>query len=228
MTSPEPPISKLDLKTKFFCWILYLVVRALLLTYRFKVHQLNFQTQAASHHPQNSFCLALWHEHLFASILAHRHLPVAPLASLSKDGELVTFVMDRLGFRTIRGSSSRRGPEARMDLAEAAQTGLITAITVDGPKGPRHRVKGGVIDVARKTGVAILPVHAAAAQTWVFKKSWDQFKIPKPFSTIHVVYGEPIMIPEETQGLAFGDAKSKVKKALVDLESQWHSVTRHH
>lgn len=227
MTNTETTSVKLDLKTKVFCWILYIVVRILLVTYRFKVHHLEFQKQAAAYHPQNSFCLALWHEHLFASILAHRHLPVAPLASLSKDGELVTFVMDRLGFKTIRGSSSRRGPEARMDLSEAAQTGLITAITVDGPKGPRHRVKGGVIDIARRTGVAILPVHAASAQTWVFKKSWDQFKIPKPFSTIHVVYGEPIVIAAETQGLAFGDAKTRLKKALQDLESEWQALNQH-
>src|SRR5690606_8909652 len=144
---------------------------------------------AEKHHARGSFALALWHEYLFAGIVAHRHQRFAPLASLSSDGDIVTFVMDRLGFRTIRGSSSRRGEEARFDMVDALEQGWFTAITVDGPRGPRRRVKGGIVDVARRSQVAILPMMAIADRHWELTKSWDRFKIPKPFCRIVLRYG---------------------------------------
>lgn len=231
MESPSPESQPtdlrptLELKTRVLAWMIFIFVRLILLTYRFKFHHVHHQNQAAALHAKGSYCLAVWHEHLLSSILAHRRFPCAPLASLSKDGDLVAFVMNRLGYRTIRGSSSRRGPEARGELIDAVEEGLIPAITVDGPRGPRHVVKGGVIDIARRTGVAVLPLHAASRSSWVLKKSWDQFQIPRPFSTIHVVYGEPMVFREDIQGLEFGHAKGEVRKSLLALEGQWRVLT---
>ena len=209
-------------KLKFYaaCWTLYTVVRLLASTYKIRFFYEEGTHKAKSHHSQGSYCMALWHEYLLASIIAHRKMPFAPLASLSKDGDLVTFVMDRLGFQTIRGSSSRRGEEARDELVEITSKGWFTAITVDGPRGPRRRVKGGIVDVARRSHVAVLPLVAAADREWVLTRSWDQFKIPKPFARIAVQYGEPIIIPETTQGLAFGEAKKSIRDALISAEEE--------
>jgi lysophospholipid acyltransferase (LPLAT)-like uncharacterized protein len=219
-----------DLKIYLASWILYLVVRVLALTYRIRFFAAEHREAAQKLHPRGSFCLALWHEQLFAGILAHRKMPFAPLASLSKDGDIVTFVMDRFGFRTVRGSSSRGGPEARDGLVAITDEGWFTAITVDGPKGPRRRVKGGIVDVARRSGVAIVPMCAVADRQWVLTKSWDQFKIPKPFARIAVAYGEPIPVPPDTQGLAFGEVKNRVKAGLDQTEARageelgsWHA-----
>ena len=199
-------------------WLVYLLVRALAATYRVRFVGLDAREAARAQHNQGSFCLALWHEQLFAGIIAHRGQAFAPLASLSADGDIVTFVMDRLGFRTIRGSSSRRGQEARDDMVEITEQGWFTAITVDGPKGPRRRVKGGIVDVARRTGVAALPMIAMADRQWVLRRSWDQFKIPKPFAHVVVCYGEPIMVASEAHGLAFGEAKARIKAGLETAE----------
>ena len=201
-------------------WFIYLLVRALAATYRLRFVGLDAKEAGRAHHGKGSFCLALWHEQLFAGIIAHRGQAFAPLASLSADGDVVTFVMDRLGFRTIRGSSSRRGKEARDDMVEITEQGWFTAITVDGPKGPRRRVKGGIVDVARRTGVAILPMIATADRQWVLRRSWDQFKIPKPFARIVVCYGEPILVAAEAHGLAFGEAKASIRAGLKTAEQR--------
>ncbi len=200
-------------------YLLLAAARLLRASYRFRIVGAEHRAAAAAAHPSGSFCLALWHEQLFGSILAHADQPFAPLASLSSDGDLVTFVMNRLGFQTVRGSSSRRGEEARDDLVEITTKGWFTALTVDGPRGPRRRVKGGVVDIARRSGVAVLPLITTADREWVMRRSWDQFKVPKPFARVCVSYGEPVIIPAETQGLAFGAAKARIRAGLASAEA---------
>lgn len=200
--------------------LLSVLVRVLKLTYRIRVFGAEHRETAIAHHHAGSFCIALWHEYLLASILTHAGQKIAPLASLSSDGEIVTRVMDRLGYKTVRGSSHRGGTEARDDLVDASENGWFTAVTVDGPRGPRRRVKGGVIDVARRTGVSVLPLVAAADREWILTKSWDQFRIPKPFARIAVQYGTPVAVSKDTQGLAFGHAKQQVRVELEVCEEK--------
>lgn len=199
-------------------WLLYLIVRALALTYRVKIFHVDGTTQAKALHKSGSYCLAIWHEYLFASIVIHRGQPFAPLASLSKDGDVATFILKRLGYRTIRGSSSRGGKEARSELIDVTSQGWFTAITIDGPRGPRRVVKSGVIDIARRSGVAIVPLVAAADREWVFRRSWDQFKLPKPFARIAVQYGDPIVVPQGTEGAAFDACKDVLHEKLLQVE----------
>lgn len=200
-------------------YLLLAVAQLLRWSYRIRVVGAEHRAAAASAHAQGSFCLALWHEQIFGSVVAHAGQSFAPLASLSSDGELVTFVMNRWGFQTVRGSSSRGGEAARDDLVDLTARGWFTAITVDGPRGPRRRVKGGVVDVARRSGVAILPLATCADREWLFTKSWDQFKIPKPFARVCVSYGPPVSVPAATQGLAFGAAKAAVRSGLAAAEA---------
>lgn len=198
--------------------IIYTIILVIRRTYRVRYFDGANRDEAKKTHPAGSYCLALWHEYLFAGILTHAGEKIAPLASLSADGEIVTRVMNKLGYRTIRGSSHRGGEAARDELTQFTNEGWFTAITVDGPRGPRRRVKGGVVDVARRTGVKIIPMVAAADREWVMSRSWDQFKIPKPFAKIAVQYGQPIDVPPDTQGLAFGDAKQRVRAGLEQYE----------
>ncbi len=211
--------AKLPLKTQLIAFALWLVARLLLASYRIVVIGQQHRDAAAARHAHGSFCIALWHEHLFASILAHHGQRFAPLASLSHDGDLVTRVMDRFGFKTVRGSSSRGGGEARDGLVASTEDGWFTALTVDGPRGPRRRVKGGIIDIARRTGVAVLPLTTVASSQWILRRSWDQFKIPKPFAKVVVSYAAPIVVAADTQGLAFGAAKAEVKAGLATAEA---------
>jgi len=207
------------LKTKIAIIAAYFVILVIRKTYSVRFFGTQFRDAAASEHRTGSYCLALWHEFLFAGILTHAGAKIAPLASLSSDGEIVTRVMDKFGFRTIRGSSHRGGEAARDELTQVTNAGWFTAITVDGPRGPRRRVKGGVIDVARRTDVKIIPMVAAADKEWILTRTWDKFKIPKPFARIAVQYGLPVTVKPETQGLAFGDAKQKVRTGLEQCET---------
>lgn len=174
--------------------------------------------QAKAAHPQGVCAFALYHENLFAGIMCHSHRKLAPLASLSRDGDVVTSVLDRLGYYTIRGSSSRGGEKAREELVDIITAGFMPTITVDGPRGPRRMVKGGIVDVARRTGACVISMTPVASRYWTFTKSWDHFRLPKPFSHIIIQYGEPLFFDSSVSGTAFGDAKRKVKEQLENGE----------
>jgi len=194
-----------------------LLLRLLRLTWRFEVLNPENRTAAEKAHPSGGFAMAIWHEHLFATIAAHAGQKFAPLASLSRDGDVVSWVMDHLGFCTLRGSSSRGGTEARLQLIHALEQGYFTALTVDGPRGPRRVAKMGIVEIARRTGAAILPVSTTGARSFIFAKSWDRFRLPLPFTKITVTYGKPILVPTDLQRRQIEPQRQLVDAALNDL-----------
>lgn len=199
---------------KLLAFLIYITVSLFKKTYKFKFTGLEERKRAEKNHPKGAFAVALWHEYLFGAILAHAGQPFCPMTSPSFDGELVSYVMKKWNFNPIRGSTSRRGKEAREEIVAALNDGYYTALTVDGPKGPRRMVRGGIIDIAERAKVAILPLGVAYEKAWVLK-SWDQFKVPKPFSCIYIRYGEPILI-----GSANLINKKHSLKELKELVSQ--------
>ena len=142
------------------------------------------------------FCL--WHNRLAISMIVHRRHPrkLAALVSASKDGALLAAVLGRFGVELIRGSSSRRGPQALLELASHAKRGYDLAVTPDGPKGPRYVVQQGVIALAQVTGLPIIPV-TCNIQPKICLQSWDRFQIPLPFSRCELILNEPIFVPRE-------------------------------
>ena len=195
------------------CW-----VRLCIYTCRIKVRNREQRDLAARHHPQQGFILCLWHEHLLAGIMAHRHDPMAPMASRSRDGELVTRVMTHFAFATVRGSSGKGGEQALDELVTALDKGRFPAITVDGPRGPRRRIKGGVIDLSRRTGAAVLPMVARIRPALTMTRSWDKFQFPLPFARIDISYGTPQRFDADTKGLAFGEARKRLSEDMHRLE----------
>lgn len=187
-------------------------------TYRFHVIGKQHRLKAESLHPQGSFAIASWHEHCFGCILGHAYQNICLLVSRSFDGDITASLAHRLGLKSVRGSSSRGGKAARDEYLEKVQHGLSIAITVDGPKGPRHQTKSGIIDIASKAGIAVLPTTSYAKHSWVLHKSWDQFKIPKPFSKVYIAYGQPILFPKTFEEGEFEKAKEQVARALFNLE----------
>lgn len=212
-----------QIKIAIFSRCLFIVTRCLLASYRYRVIGQENRSAAQRAHPSGSFCLVVWHEHLFATTLAHKGQAFSPLASPSSDGSIASYLMKKLGFIPTRGSSSRGGEAARKQLIEQIQRGISPAITVDGPRGPRRQVKGGAIDIARKTGVAIVPAVAASENPWIFRKSWDQFKIPRPFSRIVLSYGPPIFVPESADAAVFVAVQEQIRSAIDAAEQ--HAVS---
>jgi lysophospholipid acyltransferase (LPLAT)-like uncharacterized protein len=177
--------------------------------------------------PKGNFAIATWHQNAILGITGHRGQGTSIIISPSFDGELVAFVANRLGLGAIRGSSSRGGKLALRSACELIEQGGSVAITVDGPRGPRHEVKPGIVALAFQSGVSILPMNAIADRYWVLHKTWDKFRIPKPFSKVKVIYGEPISLQKE--GLTeqnFDELRVAVANSLHAIEKDAEQFRR--
>jgi len=142
----------------------------------------------------------LWHQQIcVAPYLWRKFFPkrkCVVLTSASKDGVLLGAVVGVFGFDAVHGSSSRRGVAALVALRKAVQAGSDVVITPDGPRGPRLKVKPGVIKVAQMTGCEIRPFKIEFSSYWQLK-TWDRFQIPKPFSKAIITYLDPLAVPDE-------------------------------
>lgn len=135
-----------------------------------------------------------WHGRMLVLAGGLRRPGTGVLVSLSPDGEVIAQVLERLGFRAVRGSSSRRGSEGLRELEAWLARGRSAAITPDGPRGPRHRAQMGTVVLAARSGRAILPLGGAARPAWTLG-SWDRFQIPRPWARAALVFGEPLRVP---------------------------------
>lgn len=165
------------------------------------------------------FILSLWHNELLVPTFCRGKWKAGAIISQSRDGEILTQIMARLNFRSIRGSSSRGGVRALLSAKKAMLFHReVVCITVDGPRGPRHKVKDGAIFLAQMTGVPIIPMRAYIPRAKVFRKAWDHFRLPLPFSRVSVLFGEAYTIPPEPldeEGLARERARLEEKMAAL-------------
>jgi lysophospholipid acyltransferase (LPLAT)-like uncharacterized protein len=134
---------------------------------------------------------AHWHGHELCIVPLVRAYKIATMTSTSKDGQLIDFTIRRLGGATSRGSSTRGGVGALKGLVRLMSQGYRASMAVDGPKGPLHVVKPGVFELSRLARARIVPLGAASSRAIVFEKSWNKARLPKPFSRVRVVFGEP-------------------------------------
>lgn len=138
--------------------------------------------------------VCLWHDELFALMHVRRTLKVVTVVSQSKDGEYLARLLQALGLKTARGSSSKGGLKALLHAARLMrQEKYNGCITVDGPRGPRHRVKPGAIILAFKTPAYIIPTRLFLHKAKIFR-SWDRFQLPLPFSKVDIVFGPPYLL----------------------------------
>lgn len=198
-------------------WLASWLVWALFLTLRpVVIGQAHFDRLLATERP---FVAAFWHGRILGALSlawTYRHLRVTAMVSRSKDGEFISQVSERFGIDSTRGSSSRGGSRAVLEMIRRVQEGYIACFTPDGPRGPRYRVQPGVITVAQKTGTPILPVTYSAKWKKAFR-SWDRFIVPLPFSRLVVVYGEPIPVPAFETPEMFQDKQRELEVSLRQI-----------
>ena len=204
---------------KILSYLLFFFARLFHGSYRYRYFGLEHLDAARARHPQGAYCLASWHEHALAGVLGQMGMPYCFLISKSADGDFVDFICRRLGYETVRGSSSKGGKEARDQLQDVMNRGVSPAFTVDGPRGPRHKPKPGIIKTAMHVGAAILPVAAIAENPWVMAKAWDKTKIPRPFSRIVYQFGPVLELPESLEGEAFDDALRTLEARMKETEA---------
>jgi hypothetical protein len=138
----------------------------------------------------------LWHGHLLPLVHYHRHEGIVVLVSEHADGEYIARVIERNGFDTVRGSSTRGATKGLKGLIRAARAGKDLGLTPDGPRGPARVFKPGALAVAQTTGLPIIPVAVSSSMGWRFR-SWDGFLVPKPLARIRIGYGAPVTVPRD-------------------------------
>ena len=136
---------------------------------------------------------SLWHGHILPLLYQHRDEGVVVMISEHADGELVAQVAERLGFGTVRGSSSRGAARALLEAARAVREGHDLAITPDGPRGPAKSIAPGAAVLAQRTGAQVIGVAAHARSAWRLK-SWDAFMIPRPFARVQIAYSDAMAV----------------------------------
>jgi len=202
-------------------WLVFLLVRVVSATlrYRWTDHSGYFDGSATG---PAIYCV--WHNRLALCLVPyygyakHRnHTPgLAALVSASKDGAFLAAILECFGVQPVRGSSSRRGPQALIELTGWAERGYDLAITPDGPRGPCYVVQEGVMGLAQVTGLPIVP--ASYYLGWKLQaRSWDRFQIPLPFSRCEMVIGKPVRVPREVSDAEREVLRQQLERTLKEL-----------
>jgi lysophospholipid acyltransferase (LPLAT)-like uncharacterized protein len=167
--------------------------------------------------------VAIWHNRLALSMPIwrwwqkdHPQERLAALISASRDGALLARTYSYFGVKPIRGSSSRRGAQALLELTSVLNDGYVVAITPDGPRGPKYKVQPGIISLAQVTGIPIVPVGVSVARKKELR-SWDAFQIPHPFTRCRATIGQPINIPRDLSPEQHEDLRQHLETTLLTL-----------
>ncbi len=142
--------------------------------------------------PRRGVIYAFWHGRLFLLVPAFRDRGIVIITSMSFAGEVLTQVLERFGYSTVRGSSGRRGTAALIAMKKALSGGIDGGVALDGPSGPERRAKGGALAAAQSSGCSLVPLGVSAAPAWTVPRTWDRFMAPLLFARCAVVEGEPI------------------------------------
>ena len=204
-------------------WLIFFLLRSLAMTIRFKWDD---RSEIINEPPTGPVIFCIWHNRLGLCMEAYRifgkiraNPGLAAMVSASKDGGFLTAILERFKVQPVRGSSSRRGPQALLELTTWAERGYDLAITPDGPRGPRYVVQEGVMALAQVTGLPIIPFSYDA--TWkICVKSWDGFQIPLPFTRCEMNAGEPIFIPRDISPEERERLRRQVEDALNKLSEE--------
>ncbi len=208
-------IRDLSPKARRIGWVGAFFIRLVSLTLRWRLHD---PSGISTNPPDRPMIWTFWHNRIFVvPPLYHRYLrgrKGAVLTSASKDGEIIAAVIARFGCEAIRGSSSRRGTSALLGLIDWIRDGYDVAIVPDGPRGPRYRLGPGAAKLAEVTGALVLPIRIEYGSYWCFRKSWDRFRLPKPFTTVDVHLGPCAEVPSGLDEEAFETERVRLENLM--------------
>lgn len=202
-------------------WLVFALVRLVALTLRYRWNDPSGHYDSK---PPGPTIYCVWHNRLalcmipyYGYVKGRNPTPgMAALVSASKDGGFLAAILECFRVQPVRGSSSRRGPQALLELTTWAERGYDLAITPDGPRGPCYRVQEGVMALAQVTGMPILPFSYYL--NWKFRvRSWDRFQIPLPFARCDMNFGQVIRVPRECTDEERETLRLRLEQTLKDL-----------
>ena len=163
--------------------------------------------------------MAFWHGRILPATVYFRHRGIVVITSENFDGEWIAGIIERFGYGTARGSTSRGGLKALLQLSRDMAAGKAAAFTLDGPRGPACVAQAGAVWLAKTTGNPVLPFHLEADRHWT-TKSWDRTQIPKPFAIVALTMGEPLEVPADADADALEAARRELESRLQTLEAR--------
>ena len=203
--------------------LVYVLLRVLRFTWRVRVSDPHGVMDVARDQP---FILCAWHNRIIYALFATRDVirpktgrKVAAMVSASSDGAFTVEIMRAFGIVPIRGSTSRRGRQALLELSRQARAGLHLAITPDGPRGPCHEIQEGILSLSQVTGLPIVPLGCEAGRKVRFK-SWDRFQLPWPLTRCDFVFGEPMAVPRRVTGAERAILKGELKRRMAEINPE--------
>jgi hypothetical protein len=196
--SEKTQARRFSLRQRFLLWLItwagYLLVRLIGPTLRFTIVAESGDYPGHGPPPPDIYCF--WHRAVVPSAWCFRNRQVSVMTSRSFDGEYIARVIEKLGFRTVRGSSSNFAVGALIGMRNELARGYPVAFTIDGPRGPIYQAKPGPVLLAKRTGRPIVCFYIAVQRAWILN-SWDRMVIPKPFSRAVVYFTSPIPVPAD-------------------------------
>jgi lysophospholipid acyltransferase (LPLAT)-like uncharacterized protein len=192
----------------------YALISVLCRTLRWETEGLDHLRSVESAGKVPIFCL--WHERLFAGTYFLRDRGIVVITSQSRDGEYIARFLKRFGFGTVRGSSTRGGVRALVEMIRLMKRGLPMAFTVDGPRGPRREAKTGAVVLAKKTGNPMVAFSVECDGYWTVG-SWDRLQIPKPFTRARFAVAEPIYVEAKADDDAVEQKRAELQRSLDGL-----------
>lgn len=196
-----------------FCLLIRLVGR----TARFEVK--GWENFAAVTHAGQIPIHAAWHDCIYLGVYFWRGRRIVYMTSKSFDGEYIARFLQRFGFGAVRGSSSRGGARALIEMARLVRQGVQVGFTVDGPRGPRHVAQAGAVLLAKKTGQPVLPFQITAARRWQIS-SWDRMQLPLPFTRARVEIAAPIYVPHDADDQAVAAKRDELQQSLEEINQR--------
>jgi lysophospholipid acyltransferase (LPLAT)-like uncharacterized protein len=161
--------------------------------------------------------MAFWHGRILPATYFFRRRGIVVITSENFDGEWIAGIIERFGYGTARGSTSRGGRRALLQLTRDMAAGKAAGFTVDGPRGPARVAQPGAVWLAKATGNPVLPFHLEASSYWTMN-SWDLTQIPKPYATVSLVVGEPFDVPGDADDQTIEAARARLDATLHALE----------
>jgi lysophospholipid acyltransferase (LPLAT)-like uncharacterized protein len=208
-------------------WVVWAVIRVLGPTIRFEV--LGGRAAGRDYRPdQPPNVYAFWHRCIIAGAWYFRNRNAVLMNTTNFDGQWTRRVIERLGYQTAQGSSTRGGLRGLSVMAKRLEQGVDAAFTIDGPRGPRYIAKPGPVMLARRAGRPIILFHAGLERAWTLRKTWDLFQIPKPFTRAVLVIALPLAVAEDASREMVEEKHQEMQKMLErlrDVAEGWFSLT---
>jgi lysophospholipid acyltransferase (LPLAT)-like uncharacterized protein len=201
-------------------WLIAFGVRLLRVWERTIRYELDDRAGIAGKPVTENYIGALWHNRLLIfPLVLRRFFPQrhgAALISASRDGDLLTDAIERFGFDVVRGSSSRMGASAILQLTNILRSGRDVVITPDGPRGPAYELGPGIIFLAQKSGASVLPMNLEYSSCWRLK-SWDRFIVPRPFAKVRLRVGNPHRVRSTSTPEEFEAERLRLQDVMMSL-----------